>query len=138
MLSFDAGLIDGLDSSLRTVCLRGAEPMEPLIWTAWNNGSWSPTGAGYGLSVLPEDRDRCFDRDWLSIVLELPGEDGFASIHANVAKPSFWRACPELISKAIGQWLLGRQLAPWPKGEPPHFSVHPAGPARFRVVAVRV
>ena len=137
MLSFDAGLIEGLDSSLRTVCLRGAEPMDPLIWTAWNNGSWSPTGAGYGLSVPRGDRDRCFDRQWSSVVLELPGDDGIVSIDVSVAKASFWRACPELISKDIGQWLLRRQLAPWPKRQPPQFSVHPGGPARFRVVAVR-
>ena len=44
---------------------------ESFLATAWNNGQWSTTGAGYGLKVSIEDRDRFFDREWESVTLRL-------------------------------------------------------------------
>src|SRR5215203_5180115 len=44
--------------------------------TAWNNGSRNSSGAGYGLRIAQEDRDRLFDRDWSNVVFELAGEVG--------------------------------------------------------------
>ena len=42
--------------------------------TAWNNGSHHASGAGYGLRVSGEDRDRYSDRDWSEVVFDLDGE----------------------------------------------------------------
>ncbi len=50
---------------------------EPLgCWTVdvravgWSNGSPSSTGAGYGLKVGVEDRDRFFERAWAEVLLD--------------------------------------------------------------------
>jgi hypothetical protein len=40
--------------------------------TAWNNGSFHSSGAGYGFKVPIDDRDRFFERSWGSVVVELP------------------------------------------------------------------
>ncbi len=44
-----------------------------MIWTAWHNGSPQPSGAGYGLKITAEDRDRHVDRTWQTIIVELRG-----------------------------------------------------------------
>jgi hypothetical protein len=86
--------------------------------TAWNNGKHLPSGAGYGLKVDIEDRDRWFDPKWQFIWLHLEGEQG--EFQVNVGKKSFWTdACHELIHKNIGEWLIKNDLAPWSKGKPP-------------------
>jgi hypothetical protein len=43
-----------------------------MEWTAWNNGSFHSSGAGYGFKVPIDDRDRFFERSWGSVVVELP------------------------------------------------------------------
>jgi hypothetical protein len=97
--------------------------------TAWSNGSPSPTGAGYGLKISREDRDRFFDRSWKEIVLHLPGQEPtLISLSA-----SFWKSCTELRSSSIGQWLISRRLAPWPRGEPPVLTLLRAGDKEFRI-----
>lgn len=97
-----------------------------MIVTAWNNGSPHESGAGYGLKVSIEDRNRYFDRMAKKITIELPSGSRF---DVNTAKKSFWSAtCRELISKEIGEWLLQNGFAPWPKGHPPKFILTPQGP----------
>ncbi len=44
-----------------------------MIVTAWNNGRHHASGAGYGLKVAIADRDRYFDPEVASVVLELKG-----------------------------------------------------------------
>lgn len=104
-----------------------------MIVTAWNNGQHHATGAGYGLKIDVRDRDQYFRREWRSVILKLEGEDG--TIEVNIAKPSFWNAtCRELISAAIGCWLLKNRLAPWPKNRPPKLILEPmAEPGHFRL-----
>ncbi len=94
--------------------------------TAWNNGQHLASGAGYGLKVTIQDRDRWFNRKWGHIWLRLEGETD--SFEVNVGKPSFWSdTCHELIHKRIGQWLIINHLAPWPKGQPPKLVLeHPS------------
>lgn len=89
-----------------------------MIVTAWNNGSFHSSGAGYGLKISTSDRDRFFKREWKFVLLELEGQT--SAIRINVDKGSFWNeTCRELISADIGKWLLQRGLAPWSKGNPP-------------------
>ena len=108
-----------------------------LIWTAWNNGRWHSSGAGYGFKIRPADRDQWFSRQWLSVVIDLPSSTQSLSVTVNVNKPSFWSGdCRELINRAIGQWLISQGHAPWPAGSPPKFDVRRSGTARFKVMGV--
>lgn len=95
--------------------------------TAWNSGKHFESGAGYGLKVSIEDRDTFFDKNWTSVIVQLPNNN--EPIEINIAKSSFWNStCRELISQDIGIWLRSEGLAPWRKGKPPKFElVHIAG-----------
>lgn len=37
------------------------------------------------------------------------------------------------MSQDIGKWLRSEGLAPWTKGKPPKFELHPNGDKKFRV-----
>jgi hypothetical protein len=103
-----------------------------MIATAWNNGNHYPSGAGYGLKLQVQDRDRYFLRSWKSVWLELEGYSQVVEV--NVDKPSFWGPdCRELISKHIGIWLIENNLAPWPKRKPPKLVLNHIAENRFTV-----
>ena len=103
-----------------------------MIPTVWNNGTHDPAGAGYGLKVNAEDRDRCFRKDWKHVVLSLEGEKDEVTV--NVNKKSFWTpGCRELISKGVGLWLIKNAKAPCPKGRPPKIRLEPTTENRFKV-----
>ena len=105
-----------------------------MIWTGWNNGEHHSTGAGYGFKVNAVDRDRYFKSAWQTIVVEFPLGTPSTTAEVNIAKKSFWGPkCRELISKAIGRWMLEEGYAPWPHRVPPKFDVEPFGERRFRV-----
>jgi hypothetical protein len=95
--------------------------------TGWSNGSPLASGAGYGLKISRQDRDRFFDRVWTHIVLDIPGE---GSVEIGLSR-SFWGTCTELRSASIGRWLVAEGLAPWPTGNPPAVTMVPAGEGRF-------
>ena len=57
--------------------------------SAWNNGDWRATVAGYGLKISAEDRDRHFDRGWHAVTPRLVGDRTSRVAEANVAKASF-------------------------------------------------
>lgn len=102
--------------------------------TAWNNGQHHKSGAGYGLKIKAQDRDRHFDRAWRSINLYLP--NARESIEVNIDKRSFWElTCRELIHRGIGEWLLSSGIAPWEKGSPPNFELEPLEGTSFRISA---
>jgi hypothetical protein len=101
-----------------------------MIVTGWNNGSPNnTTGSGYGVRLRQEDRDKHFRPRWSSVSIKLEGGGG---VPVNLT-PSFWRRCAELRSPAIGKWLLDRDLAPWPKGNPPRLHLTRVGNRRFRL-----
>ena len=105
-----------------------------FLWkaTAWNNGTHKPSGAGYGLKIGAEDRDRLFRKDWENVLLRLEGEKD--EITVNMNKKSFWDPeCRELISKKVGLWLIKNRKAPWPQGCPPKISLEPTTGNRFSV-----
>jgi hypothetical protein len=103
-----------------------------MIVTAWNNGSFHSSGAGYGLKISIPDRDRFFKREWKFIVLELEGRN--SAVKINVDKASFWdETCRELISAEIGKWLLQTGLAPWSKGNPPKLFMEHIADNRFSI-----
>jgi hypothetical protein len=107
----------------------------PFMMTAWNNGKHHETGVGYGLKVRVEDRENYFNREWTTVILELPVNGGFVEVTVNVGKPAFWNdTCHELISQQIGQWLRNSKLAPWPFHHPPRFLADTIGEGRFRIL----
>lgn len=84
-----------------------------MIWTAWNNGEHHQSGAGYGMKVSIEDRDRYFKRSWNTALIELPSDKGFVTAEASVAKKSFWGPqCREMICSDIGRWLRDEGYVP--------------------------
>lgn len=102
--------------------------------TAWNNGEWHASGAGYGLKVSVADRDRFFQKKRRSVNLHLVTESGLTDVEVNCAKDSFWNGtCRELVSRDIGRWFIGLGLAPWPRNRPPRFDVSSIEPGIFRV-----
>ena len=100
--------------------------------TAWNNGAYHTSGAGYGLKVNASDRDRYFSRTWSTIILELQGQTD--PIEVNIAKPSFWSdTCRELIKKDIGLWLIDNGYGTWKSGQPPKFQLEKVAERRFKL-----
>ena len=84
-----------------------------FVGTAWNNGSHQPSGAGYGIKLMPRDRDKYFRRP--EVFLNLEGRTG--DIPVNTDKQSFWNdTCRELISKEIGLWLIDNGKGPVGEG----------------------
>lgn len=109
----------------------------PLLWSAWNNGKHSLSGAGYGIKVPIGDRDRYFNRNQESVILELPVRGGFVKVTLNTNKSSFWnKTCHELISQEIGRWLLNAGLAQWPTRHPPKLAIGITSEKHFRVMDV--
>lgn len=103
-----------------------------MIVTAWNNGAHSRNGVGYGFRVAIPDRDEHFKAEWDKILLEIEGDEQVHEVEIN--KESFWSEdSREIRSAAIGKWLRQRGMAPWPKGNPPHFVLDPIEDNRFSV-----
>jgi len=99
--------------------------------TGWNSGSPNNrTGAGYGIRIMREDRDRYFDKAWPLVTIELDNRDLVGVKLSN----SFWGGCTELRNAKIGKWMLDRGLAPWPKGSPPNLKLEPIGNRKFRLM----
>jgi len=101
---------------------------DTILVTAWSNGTPSKTGAGYGVRMRKEDRDRLVQRSWGAVTIELP--DG-TTARANVDGDSFWRGCSELRSAGIGRWMITAGKTPWPRGLPPSFKLTLVEPGRF-------
>lgn len=107
------------------------ESGKDMIVSGWNNGSPNnKTGAGYGIRLSKEDRDRYFKKEWDFVEIEL--EDG--EVVKVKLSNSFWNKCTELRSSKIGKWLLEMGYAPWPKGNPPKFRLIPVYERRFKLI----
>jgi hypothetical protein len=101
------------------------EQVRAVGWRGGTADERSP--AGYGIKFTPADRDRHFDPQWTSVILELA--DG-PTIEVALTD-SFWRSCSELRSADLGRWLLAARRAPWPKSAPPGIAVNPIADNRF-------
>jgi hypothetical protein len=111
------------------------EPVMSITVAAWNNGDYHSSGAGYGLRIPKEDRDKAFLKSWSDVLLQLPSERGTKSVTVRLSG-SFWRTCSELRSAAIGGWLIERGYATWGKRQPPTFRLQPLGGNRFKLFDV--
>jgi hypothetical protein len=98
-----------------------------MFATGSHNGTTPQEATGYGLKFSKEDRDRYFNPEWESMVLEFDG-GGTAEIPL---APSFWKSSLEVRSPAIGEWLLKSEAAPWAKQTPPGIVVTPIEGSRF-------
>ena len=97
----------------------------------WHNGSPRSSGAGYGVVMSEGVRDQLFDPGWRSVRVSLGGDE---TVEISLS-PSFWGSCRELRGVPIGRWLLRNQLAPWPKGRPPHLVIEEVDLKQFRLLA---
>lgn len=99
--------------------------------SGWSKGSANNrTGAGYGVRIPYDDRDRYFQRSWGSVEVVL--DDG-RIVDISLSE-KFWTTCPELRGSMIGRWMLDLGVIPWAKGKPPEFDLEPIGDRRFRLV----
>lgn len=98
---------------------------------AWNNGTYNPTGAGYGLRLDVADRDTIFNRSWSDVVFDLP--NGTAGVRIKLS-PAFWRDCAEFRSAEIGKWLIGAGYGRWRRGSPPTFTLVQVSGNHFSVI----
>ncbi len=87
------------------------------------------TGAGYGIRLNLNDRDKFFNRNWDFVRIEL---DKGKIIKVNLSN-SFWRDCIELRSKWIGKWMVEKVVAPWPKFNPPKLRLEPIKERIFKL-----
>lgn len=98
--------------------------------TAWNNGQYAVSGAGYGLRVEQADRDRYFDKDWQIVWIVLPGVADEIKVHIDAS--TFWSdSSGELLNQRIGQWLIENGYAQWKRRKPPRFFLDADENARF-------
>jgi len=102
-----------------------------MIVTGWNNGSPSNnTGAGYGIPITAQDRDKYFKNSWSSVKIELEGGN---TVEIRLTK-SFWKKCPELRSVKIGKWMIEKGFAPWPNNKAPKFQLEHIAENGFRLI----
>ena len=107
-----------------------------FIAKTWNNGHSHASGAGYGIKITMQDRERFFNRSWQTVILHLSGNTN--PIEVNVAKPSFWnRTCGELISQEIGIWLQRNNIATWPSRRPHRVRMTVIGEREFNVEIIQ-
>ena len=106
---------------------------ESMMVTAWNNGSYHRTGAGYGIRIKLSDRNKFFNRTWTVVKLQLQGIPGYTDI--NPKRKTFWNnSCPELFSQEIGKWLIGNRINQWPKGHPPEMVMTKIRGNQFKII----
>ncbi len=101
-----------------------------MIVIGWHNGSPDDiTGAGYGLKIQKEDRDKFFQKNWKSINIIINSKQ---SVNVKISK-SFWKESIELRSSAIGKWMIDNKFAPWSKGNPSKFNMLLIGNKQFQL-----
>jgi hypothetical protein len=97
--------------------------------TAWNNGNWHVSGAGYGIKIRPDDRDQHFRRSWPEVRIRLEG-NGTITVRLST---SFWNTCKELRKKEIDTWMQAQGFSSWPTRQPPQLELTPLGNRDFRL-----
>lgn len=99
---------------------------------AWNNGQWHASGAGYGIKLRLDSRDKHFSRTWPYVKIRLEG-NGVITVPLST---SFWNLCPELRKQEIGRWMLSRGFSSWSPGQPPEFELTPCGNRTFKLSVI--
>jgi hypothetical protein len=98
----------------------------------WDNGAPdNRNGEGYGIRIVPKDRDRFFQRAKSSLYIKLG--DGH-TVRFRLSD-SFWGDFAELRSPKIGKWMLNVGLAPWSIGSPPNLRLEPIPYRKFRLTS---
>ena len=108
-----------------------------IVLSGWYGGGKSGT---FGLRVSVKDRE--LFRGLTKVKLELPNSHGKSRRMQRELSSSFWRSCPELRSREIGEWMSDRgdcllhKLQPWPRGKglPPKYEAEITG-GYLRVIA---
>jgi hypothetical protein len=93
-----------------------------MVCSVWKGGT-------FGLRIGKANVHQYFQRNWASIVVIIDGQTRVF----NLSK-TFWTNCPEIRSKAIGDWLRKHGLDCWPKGNPPRVKLIPLRSNKFKLV----
>ncbi|QOR36887.1 hypothetical protein IMX26_08800 [Clostridium sp. 'deep sea'] len=84
-----------------------------MIVKTWNNGRFNTSGAGYGIRIPKESREKHFNKTWEYVTLKIADKSIDIKLRA-----TFWTTCSELRSKVIGQFLIKNNVGTWGKGHP--------------------
>lgn len=90
--------------------------------SAWKGGT-------YGIRVGKANAAKYFNKKWNCVTVLIGG-----STYCFTLSRTFWKTCPEIRGRPIGDWLLQNGNASWQKGHPPKFDLHPLGGSRFELV----
>jgi hypothetical protein len=90
--------------------------------SAWKISSY------YGVRLKLEDRERHFQRHWVTVQVEVADTVGAIRL-----LPSFWRDCPELRGGIVQDLLQREGLLSWPHRKPHKFELTLLGGTRFRL-----
>ena len=114
-----------------------------FIASAWSNGRTNnETGAGYGLRIKINDRDRVFNENQRHkpVTLKLVGNRKSYEVTVSINNDCFWNNCPEFRDQEIGLWFIENEFInkkpaspPWPYRKPPKFQIVSIGKCRFEV-----
>jgi len=102
-----------------------------MLVSGWSKGNPNiNTGAGFGINIKEEDRDKFFSRNWNSVEIEI---EDYKIITVSISR-EFWGRCSELRSKWIGKWMIEKKVAPWPKFYPPKLRLEPIKEQIFELI----
>jgi hypothetical protein len=96
-----------------------------MIVSAWYDGH-----STYGVRILGREVSLWFRPEWKHVMLELP--DRTEAVEVPLTE-SFWHGSPEIRSPHIKEFFIRHELVNWPKNQPPHFELEPAGGGLFRL-----
>ena len=97
--------------------------------SGWTNSKSNNRKAGtLGVRVGRANAEQYFDKRWPIVYIEMDSTVVPVKITAG-----FWSNCPELRSAAIGDWMSGKGMVPWRKGDPPRLMLVPVVGNRFRL-----
>jgi len=90
--------------------------------SAWKGGT-------YGIYVGKANAAKYFKKKWNNVLVVIDG-----SFYCFILSRTFWKKCPEIRGRPIGDWLSRNGNASWQKGHPPKFDLRPLGGRRFELV----
>jgi len=90
--------------------------------TAYNNGKYHKSGAGYGFRINNSDVRRYFQIPYSNISLHLENSKKEILVNLNSSSISYGERII-ITNKEIGKWLIKNKMAIWSEGTPPKFKM---------------
>jgi len=106
--------------------------MLSMVIKAYNNGSYSQTGSGYGFRIKKSDIRDNLDIFTQTIFLTLDTKLKKIPIFINQDSVQFGD-CGIFTKKEIGEWLILNGMRKWKEGNPPEFLMKYDGNNHFKI-----